>query len=87
MLTASLQKGMTPPNKCFGYDTKPSEGEAPVMDLWECGMPLRCYYSKVHRPIVIVSVKSHQRIKQKYLIILFIRNHLNVCQQMTDIQY
>ena len=34
-LTASLQRGKTPPNKCSGYDTVQSDGEAPVMlDLW-----------------------------------------------------
>ena len=35
--TASLQRGKTPPplNKCPGYDTKQSEGEATVMlELW-----------------------------------------------------
>ena len=29
--TASLQRGKTPPNKYPGYDTKQSDGEAPVM--------------------------------------------------------
>ena len=33
--TASLQKGKTPPNKCPGYDSKQSDGKAPVMlELW-----------------------------------------------------
>ena len=33
--TASLQRGKTPPNLCPGYDTKESDGEAPVMlKLW-----------------------------------------------------
>ena len=34
-LTASLQKYMTPINKCPVYDTKQSDGEVPVMlELW-----------------------------------------------------
>ena len=35
-LTASLQRGKTPtPNECPRYDTKLSDGEAPVMlELW-----------------------------------------------------
>ena len=33
--TASLQRGKTPPNKCPVYDTKQSDGVAPVMlELW-----------------------------------------------------
>ena len=34
-LTASLQRGRTPPNECPGYDTKQSDGEAPaLLELW-----------------------------------------------------
>ncbi len=34
-LTASLQRGNPPTNKCPGYDTKQSDGEVPVMlELW-----------------------------------------------------
>ena len=29
--TASLQRGKTPPNKCSGYGTKQSDGEASIM--------------------------------------------------------
>ena len=33
--TAFLQRGKTPTNKCPGYDTKQSDGLAPVMmELW-----------------------------------------------------
>ena len=33
--TAPLQRGKTLPNKCLGYDTKQSDGEAPVMlGIW-----------------------------------------------------
>ena len=33
--TASLQKGKTPPNECPAYDTKQSDGEAPVkLKFW-----------------------------------------------------
>ena len=29
--------------KCPGYDTKLSDGKAPVMlELWECGVPFLC---------------------------------------------
>ena len=32
---ASLQRGKTPPpNECSRYNTKSSEGEAPVLELW-----------------------------------------------------
>ena len=35
MPTACLQRGKTPlPNECLGYDTKQSDGEAPVLELW-----------------------------------------------------
>ena len=31
----TLQRGKTPiPNEYLGYDTKPSDGEAPVLELW-----------------------------------------------------
>ena len=34
-MTASLQRGMTPPNKCPRYDTIQSDGEVPViLELW-----------------------------------------------------
>ena len=33
MMTASLLRGETPTNKCPVYDTKPSDGEAPVLEL------------------------------------------------------
>ena len=38
-LTASLQRGKTPPNVCPRYDTELSDGEAPVLDCpvcWGC---------------------------------------------------
>ena len=40
-MTASLQRGKTPPNKCPRYDTKQSDGEALVMqELWRIGSTL-----------------------------------------------
>ena len=39
---------LPPPNKCHGYDTKPSDHEAKVLELWEFGVPLHNYYSQVH---------------------------------------
>ena len=32
-LSAQLTGAVDPPNKCPGYDTKPSDGEAPVLEL------------------------------------------------------
>ena len=32
MPTASFQRGKTTPNKCPGYDSKPSDGEALALD-------------------------------------------------------
>ena len=32
--TAPLQRGNTPWNECPGYDTKSSDGEIPVLELW-----------------------------------------------------
>ena len=42
ILTASLQRGKTPtPNECPRYDTKQSDGEAPILELWGmCNTPL-----------------------------------------------
>ena len=35
MLTAPLQRGKTPTHKmCLGYDTKPSDGQDPILKLW-----------------------------------------------------
>ena len=36
-LTAFLQRTNTPPpaKKCYGYDTKQSDGEAPILELWD----------------------------------------------------
>ena len=49
-LTASLQRGKTPPpNACSGYDTKQSYGEVPVMlELGECKVPPHCHCSQLH---------------------------------------
>ena len=36
-------------NKCPGYDSKQSDGGAPVMlELWACRVLLRCHHSQVH---------------------------------------
>ena len=35
-------------NECFGFDTKLSDGEAPVLMLWECGAPIHFHYSHVY---------------------------------------
>ena len=34
MLTTSLQGSNPAPSKCLGYDTKQSDGEAPVLEFW-----------------------------------------------------
>ena len=35
MLTAFLQRNKTPPHENPAYDTKLSDGKAPVLELWE----------------------------------------------------
>ena len=52
------------PNKCPGYDIKPSDGEAPVLEIWECGVPLSL--PLLARPPwirVIVPGRFHQWVK------------------------
>ena len=48
-LTVFLQRSKNPTiNKCPRYDYKLSDGEAPVLIFWECGIPFHCHYSQVH---------------------------------------
>ena len=42
----SAEDKISPPNKCPVYDTKPSDGEVPVLEL--CGVPFYCHCSPVH---------------------------------------
>ena len=43
--TASQQKGKTSYlNKCHGYDTKQTDVDDAVLELWECGGPNHCHY-------------------------------------------
>ena len=82
MLTASLQRGKTPflANECFGYDTKLSDVETPVLDLWEMWSILSLLLLPGPLwPIVVVpvGVPSMDQIE------LF--NYLTECKQMTDI--
>ena len=46
--TVSLQRGKTSPNECPGYDTKPFDGAAPVLELGEMWCTLHCHYSLVY---------------------------------------
>ena len=59
-LTAFLQRGKPPPNKCPGYDTKQSDGEVPAMlELW--GMQSTPSLPSLPVPVcpgVVASVKS-----------------------------
>ena len=44
-----LCRVVRPPNKCPGYDTKQSYGEAPVCWIFrECRVPLYCHHSQIH---------------------------------------
>ena len=36
------------PNECFEYNTKPSDGEAPVLRLWGMWNTLHCRNFQVH---------------------------------------
>ena len=41
--------GIIPPhNECPGHDIKPSDDEAPVLELSECGVPLHYDRSQAH---------------------------------------
>ena len=56
-----LQRRKTPsPNECPGYDTKQSDGEAPVMqELWEIrGIPLLPSLPGPHWPRVLAPDKD-----------------------------
>ena len=42
-------RGVRSPNECPGYDSKPSDGEVPVMmELWEMQSTRHCHCSQVH---------------------------------------
>ena len=80
---ASLQrvKFPIPLNKCPGYATKPSDGEAPVLECW--GMWSTLSLLLIQGPfrlkvVVLVRVSSIGQIE------LF--NHLAVCKQMTNLK-
>ena len=36
------------PNAGTGFSTKPSDGESPVLEFWECEVLIHCHYSQVH---------------------------------------
>ena len=44
----SAARYTNPTKKCPVYDTKPSDGEAPILDFGECGISLHCYYYQVN---------------------------------------
>ena len=54
LLCTALIKNNSPPGRipmCPGYESKPSDGEAPVLEIWEnleCGESLLSCYYKVH---------------------------------------
>ena len=37
-----------PRNNCPGYDTKPSDVEAPSLSFRVCGVSFDCHYSQAH---------------------------------------
>ena len=83
MLTALLQRDKPPPlNECHKYDTKLSNGEAPVLlELWRMwSTPSLTLLLGPHYPGVVATVMviSMDQIE------LF--NHLTVLKQMTDIK-
>ena len=62
VLTASLHRGKTPPNKeCPGYETKPSDGEASALELW--GM-----WSTPLLPLLLVPLWPGVRVSSIYQI-------------------
>ena len=70
-----------PTNKCPGYYTKPSDGKAPVLELWGMGStPSLPLLPGPLWPGVVVPY----RVLSMGHIELF--NHLTVCKQMTDIE-
>ena len=81
MPTASLQRDKTPTNECPEYDTKTSDGEAPVIKLWgRWSTPLLSLFPGLVRPGVVVPV----RIPSIGQIELF--NYFTVSKQLTDVK-
>ena len=66
-------------NVCPGYDTKQSNGEAPVLDLWEMwnspSLPLPPPWPGLVIPQMVLSMGQIE-----------ISNHFIVCKQMTDVK-
>ena len=73
-LTASLQSGKMPPtHKCPGYDTKQSDGEAPVMlELWGMqsthSLPSLCCGGQINIPVPanFWNISDWQRTRQEW---------------------
>ena len=42
----------TTSNECPGYDIKSSDGETPVLELWEYEAPLHICYTLVHSDLI-----------------------------------
>ena len=92
-----LCKGVRLPNECSKYDTEPSDGEVPVLELW--GMwstpslslfpgPLR---TRVVVPIRVPSV-GHIELLNNFLMLLTVSkqmtwDHLTVYKWMNCIEY
>ena len=47
ILRQHLSRWINPSPKSPGYDNKPSDSEASVLEFGEYGVPLRCHYSQV----------------------------------------
>ena len=68
------------PNKCPRYDTKQSDGEAPVMELWDMSTP-----SLSLLPVLLwPGVEVFERVPSMSQIKLF--DHLTVSKLMIDIK-
>ena len=85
--TASLQRGKTPPNKCPGYHTKQSDGEAPGMQstpsLPSLPGPLLPRVNSTWQGPLYGSNRTVWH--SNCVLMLNITDHLTVCKQMTDV--
>ena len=82
MPTESLQRvKIPPPTECLEYDPKPSEREAPLLELWGVwstpSLPL-LPWPLWPGVVVLVKVLSMDQIE--------LYDHLTMCKQITDVK-
>ena len=81
--TVFLQRSKTP-NECLKYDTRPSDGEAPVLEFGERWVLLHWHYSEVHsNPEYLL--RAYVWARKNYSLIYYTWNHLTVCKQLINI--